>query len=465
MIDTIILHIYGLQKYQPIISYLERDTLKEGSTTIIYDKESGEVYSERIRTNPNRRTILFHDSNKLMLKSVSSTMHLGSSHADIAYRINREVEEPRIELNFSIPKAIWHNNVCQFIDYFSQSAESTYKLLMDFLDKFRKTEFPMVIQKRDISINRIDFCYNQFFISKEAKQNYLVKQKILADKFRRNGSKIAQYSSSFMLVTRRESFKVYDKGEEFRAKDYNKLKRLNNPNLNPDKIKESADRILRYESTFRHSAINDVFYKIYIDKKTQKQNPYSYFLKALKVDGQSRISRRFNLYSEWENIDAINNLEADMLKARHKNWEAKYFQNNPNVRFTYPIFLELFKTFWKRVNEFQIKTVGNLDYIKLLIKKKNEELKMRKKLAGKLEAKKISLINEKTLLSHIIYSQKKSLKTKIKEGLISKAGYYKILNQLNLIGLKDFNPVINTAKPSISYMDYKYLFGRYHVVK
>ena len=68
---------------------------------------------------------------------------------------------------------------------------------------------------------------------------------------------IDSYATTWTIVTTRYSFKCYHKGTEFHENDYKELvANINKHNYNLNHLQNIADRILRYEITFRRSMLH-----------------------------------------------------------------------------------------------------------------------------------------------------------------------------------------------------------------
>ncbi len=125
MIDTIGLRIHNLDKYKATVNILHNS--KDNACTEVYINEET---AERIE-HMNIHAYLFHNSNHLELVNHRSSITLPSSHYELSYMINWKADF--IEFNFSVPKYCFGSNLFQYIDYYSQTAEKQFKILMDFI--------------------------------------------------------------------------------------------------------------------------------------------------------------------------------------------------------------------------------------------------------------------------------------------------------------------------------------------
>lgn len=227
-------------------------------------------------------TTLYFDEGKSH-KNIEGYLSCPSSHYYI--RFYGRPQRDHLEFNFSIPKYLYGHNVAQFVQepnrmnsYYPFRLDEQYKYLFNnflkFSDYFFNFYFPFV-DKEDIEINRIDFCFNQFFRNK--KDSLIFLDSIKKIKF--SNSKGFEYvqgewGTTLMKKNKYYSFKVYHKGEEFRKNDCQELKKINEDNevniFDLSLLQSESDRILRYEMTFRNSYFN-YLYKTKVYKKNNSQ--------------------------------------------------------------------------------------------------------------------------------------------------------------------------------------------------
>lgn len=189
-----------------------------------------------------------------------------------------------------------------------------FKRMIQFIDDFFEFNFPnYLLDKRKLEITRIDLCYNQVFPSKSEAMRFLNYQKKMnLRNMRIDGNTFQSYKTSFMYKNKDYSIKVYHKGTEYEKNDrvehekINKvirkkagLENINEGNIksfaesfegqkglgfdkdistkdakkyydlirttsgrnvfDTDLLKSIADRMLRYELTFRKPLISKVF--------------------------------------------------------------------------------------------------------------------------------------------------------------------------------------------------------------
>ncbi|MBN8785456.1 MAG: hypothetical protein J0I84_00045, partial [Terrimonas sp.] len=215
MIDTIVLRIHNISKYKRLYDQFYRPTKEKNSITKAYiDEDSGEYMEMGYSA-----ALVFHDNNRVLPLMHRSAVYVPSSHYSVSYVIS--TQKDFLEFNFSIPKYIWSTNVMQFINLFDNSETILFGELQKFITEFINDNCHERPLMDDIEINRIDFCYNQFFNSKDDALAYLAEQnKLLVKYARSSGNKFRSYDTSIMYVTRRYSFKIYHKGTEFAKNDY-----------------------------------------------------------------------------------------------------------------------------------------------------------------------------------------------------------------------------------------------------
>jgi len=459
MIDTIILHLYDLQKYSAIVNVIEKTQTGKGySTYEQVDEETGEL-----KTYKRLSAIHFHDSDKLMFRTTRTTLTLPSSMYYPSVYVNRKVIPQRIEFNFSIPKFLYGTNMGQFITPYDLSPESLYDKLYKFLEDFCRKSFTVVIDFHDIELNRIDFCYNQYFATKEKALDYLQQQKvIMMAKVLKSGGKPDIYPTSFMWYTKTYSFKVYHKGTEYRKNDLKELAKLKNLKFNPYDVAKQADNVLRYEMTFRNSHLNYFFYRLYRDGSTnvlKRKSIYFHLIKVLNVDKGETPVRKFMLHSKYDDYRELKDAYFKKYPndtRMNQRWIHEY-EREIHVTFTFDVFKSCFNKFWKMAKSYEIETIGNLDTIRERIKKYNYKLQLQN-----LTKAKTKFVDENSLIYWVHQSSKESLYNYVKQNLLSRPQYYVIIKRFKEIGLGDYNPQLTLANVDWGYSDYKHFFGYLH---
>jgi hypothetical protein len=278
MIDTIVLRFHKIGALEPhnrLAEWLNRTHTKTGKT-ITMTPASDDVVPVSVQ-KLHRTTLHYHDTGNV--QQVAHFNEIKSSHYTIAYKV--DIIKNFVEINLSIPKYIFGTNILLFnrpvsskrFNYVTHSElepnlREAYKRLFTFLNKFFMTEFGSIeLNFQLLEINRIDICYNQLFDSKEDAIDYLTQLRKLKKKNARdttNYSRGRHWKTSITYVTDRYSFKVYHKGAEFKKNDGPKLFKINEEGRHsfifPIAYYQSfADKILRYEMTFRNTQMNYLY--------------------------------------------------------------------------------------------------------------------------------------------------------------------------------------------------------------
>ena len=319
VIDTVEFRIHDLQLHFHLGEFLDRGHLRQGkSVTMSVDEGTGEItHAQKL---VNRRYLHLFDTGKTM--QVAHFNELKSSHYTIAYRIDYLADF--ISFNVSVPKYAFGTNILHYntppgardFQAWNHSELSTnlaevYPRLIAFLRKFFLAEFGEIrIMESFVEICRLDLCYNQMFANKDDALGYLDQLKKLRKKGSRDGSNSSRdWRTSLMYKTKRWSFKIYHKGSEFEKNDAKKLNELNekqNAAFDVPYYQAFADRILRYEMTFRKSYMsylymNKIFrknchiwksgVKLWQTAKNKKANPEAYlaFRRGLENDDKKAI--------------------------------------------------------------------------------------------------------------------------------------------------------------------------------
>jgi hypothetical protein len=271
MIDTVEFRIHDIKLHLTLAEYLDRKQASTGKTITMRD--GGDDDFSPLQKLVHKTYIMYHDTGTL--HQVAHFNELKSSHYSIAYKI--DYLRDFISFNISVPKYIYGTNILLYniapsdkrFDYSKHSALSvnlrdSYKKLYHFFNKFFKAEFGEIeVHPKYIEVNRIDICYNQVFDSKEDSLEYLNQLRKLRKKFARAGSNYSRdWQTSIMYKTDRYSFKVYHKGSEFKKNDGKKLRELvesGAASFDVPYYQTFADKILRYEMTFRNSYMSYLY--------------------------------------------------------------------------------------------------------------------------------------------------------------------------------------------------------------
>lgn len=284
MIDTFVLRIHGLDKYSDLTSYiLESSTGTAQGLGIIKDK-----------TYLRFKYLHFKESDYSML-IYRDYIKRPSSNYDIAIAVVQYKDY--IELSLSVPKYLYGTNVMMFTDSIFNNEvfqyanemdlelafENTFSRLGKFIRKLFADIFPekLVVDLHDVEIKRLDFCWNQVFRDEADAKMYLMYQKMIKKKGARISSEaMRSYETSIFYNSEYYTAKIYHKGTEYRRGDrlkhlaYNRLKKREVfPVEDKDGllgIQSCADRILRYEVTFKKPYLQYYYWRYYYRKNVAK---------------------------------------------------------------------------------------------------------------------------------------------------------------------------------------------------
>jgi hypothetical protein len=279
MIDTIVLRIHNISQYPGIVDKLM--DLNEGQST--FDISNAHEKRKFVQL----KQVEYGDTGKLF--TFYRNKVLTSSHYYLGYYVN--LGKDYIELNFSIPKYLYGTNIMQFVphsweegfreefDWDMKSIKQTFDRLMFFITDFlEEWSIGLEIADNDIEINRIDICYNQVFDTKDHALKYLDLQKRIRKRFvRKKSNESKSFETSIFLKTEKYSAKIYHKGSEYESKngELSHHRKINGKEdrtifqvdneydeegtLLKEGLRSIADRMLRYEITFRNSHLSYIF--------------------------------------------------------------------------------------------------------------------------------------------------------------------------------------------------------------
>lgn len=450
MIDTIVLRIHNIDKYpqlyaQYIAPSKKRKTVSEAwvDEDIIKSSKSNKVHA-----------FIYHDTDKFLPITCRSSIGLPSSH----YEVLAAIRNNYLEFNFSIPKYLYGNNVMQFINMGDQSAHVCYLELKKFLYGFIKSmcmyQEPI---PEDVEINRIDFCYNQLFNSKNDALQYLDEQNVINKKLARaSKNKGRNYESeSLTYNTRRYGWKIYHKGKEFRKNDLNKIAKKNKKDLPLEYIAEIADRTLRYEMTFRKSMI--------------KYLCNQYFF----VSGQKQLYPQYSEHKLTKFCKKLITYEGVKAYERFQNFEKKFtlkslfdytndlylLSNTDSITFDETIFTICFNTFWDKVKQYQIDKAFDIGSIINAVDKHNSEVDLknhyrRKPLSGHTRSR--------IIISALLAQYMPGGFEKFRE-FLPPTTFKTLRTDLKKIGINTTDSKnLTFPKPRMDYFDYKLAFLQLH---
>lgn len=442
MIDTIVLRIHNIK----INHLLMNNILKENFISAKTRYTNGETL--------DKKAIFYGDTNKILPIAIHTTMKIPSSHYTLNLRPN--FERDFIEFNFSIPKFIYSTNVLQFIDKSDTSPEFTHDKLLHFLHKFFATYFSVMPDNQYIEINRLDFCFNQIFDTKENALRYLEEQKNINIKNARSDSnKFVAYSETddlgvqtsqtIFYKTKDYSFKIYHKGSEFQKNDLKQLLKANPFKLHLQELSDLADRILRYELTARKGLFNYLFDRVRDGYNLERVQ----WVKKINLKYQKKGVEQINFtYSFFLESDFDCYIDYNFVTLDE-------FQHMKNNTFTKGLFCTLFTFFWDKVKAYQINLKMNVSDISKLIMAKYEEGKnvfslkeQKKELGNQSQLVMLALLTQFTDISQL-------------KGVIPDRTYYRYKKRLKDLGIKENSHTNLFDIPELTYYKYFSLFDKW----
>ncbi|MHA1973116.1 MAG: phage/plasmid replication domain-containing protein [Candidatus Hodarchaeales archaeon] len=279
MIDTIVIRVHDLRRHCELVKFVNMNFNGTSKNTLSVDKEDADEI-RKLTLGDEKLMIDYFRNSKTgthLVRYKSQERLNNSGHYYFHAFENRDRDF--LEFNFSVPKYFYGTNVYMFTENYwnknytyhnnrdlKYNFNIAFDRLIGFIRHFFLSEFAddKIIDLKYVEINRIDLCYNQVFKSPKAALEYLKYQKgIVRKNTRKNSDSFRDYETSLMYKTDRYSLKVYHKGAEFEKNDAKELQRINSlqskNKFNVEKLQSFADRILRYEITFRHSMLSYLF--------------------------------------------------------------------------------------------------------------------------------------------------------------------------------------------------------------
>ena len=281
--DTVVYKLHNASKY-PLILFAVTDMDKKGKglVKVPYDPENPLPVFKEGWMNLKLGTLFFFNYN-IKLKIPSSSTGIMVTH---------DQQKDLIKFEFSLPKFLFANNVCEVIPPFASkyyNPDITKQNLVNLCAKFWHSMIRLMFKKvifemtagteanfywTDVQISRFDVSLNQIFDNKADALFYLdAQRKIRLPNF--SESKFSNYATGIAFKSEHYYWKIYHKGADFRHSgrqqiintfsEYHKDARTginsrkgvptnnrNEPMLklamdNLDNLENYADRILRYE--------------------------------------------------------------------------------------------------------------------------------------------------------------------------------------------------------------------------
>lgn len=354
------------------------------------------------------------------------------------------------DFKYSINKSLDYNLKC------------SYDLLIKFIPAFFKKEFfgTNIVDYSLVEVNRIDLAFNQVFHSKKNALEYLEYQKKIRKKhLRADSNSFRAYDTSLMYFTKRYSFKIYHKGTEYIKHDRKENERINNEKgkryFNIEELHSFADRVLRYEFTFRESMLSYIFnhnifrkncslhmanYKIYkkIDSLKQKNDLIAstarYFPEGILRDAylNSHPYHKLDRHEEivFRKMSKLLNRQRIFFLKTNKSVEDFNISSisgsfEPRALFSKALVIECAKLFKKYIMDFQVTKLPPEEVVREKIKKYNL-----------LNYTKLPL-NE--MLKFFALFRNSSFEEIMKTGPYSRATFYRYKKRFELIGITQNN--------------------------
>jgi len=320
MVDTIVIRIHDLRKHHELVRFVNLNFKGSSKHSAIIPKED----VDEIRKSPiaDDKFIVDYFRNS---KTGTHIIHYKSQErlntsGHYYFHAFENRDRDFLEFNFSVPKYKWGTNILHFarhmwdkeFAFYNHSSlkfnlNESYGLLISFVKNFFLREFSdmCLIDFSCVEINRIDLAYNQVFDSKKHALEYLEYQKEIRRKHsRKDINQFREYETSLMYTTHRYSLKIYHKGSEYTKHDRKEHKRINKLKgcdfFKIDELQSIADKILRYEVTFRDSMLTYLYCNNVFRKNCPKHKARYEIYKRVEgmKDKNDRISERIGKISD-----------------------------------------------------------------------------------------------------------------------------------------------------------------------
>jgi hypothetical protein len=470
MIDSIVLRLHDLKKYDPLIKRLELKR-NEGYKLKTGKVEDKELHRLRNAGYSPKQIINYLERNRtgdFIVKLQVMKQVNRSSHYAFTYFPN--LTRDFIEFNFSVPKYLYGSNVLQFVlhrgevhyklwdnDMFQVNMENTPYYIMKFIGYFFWWEFSWdKIDFRDVEINRIDLCYNQVYKSKEdVKQAFELLKNINKKNSRDEQGTKRVYGSTIMFVTAGYSAKIYHKGPDYKKHELKEHLKINQEKgfqyFQTEKFQAFADRMLRYEITFRAVELNYLYkHNIYrkncphfkidyenykrIDAAKQRNNRTSEKIGSLpekekepyrKLHPDEMISDNDKKTHKYVS-ELLSKKPRFMMKADDEYEIPNHITANyisPKAIFTQELIWICLQKLLFFIKDFQIKELPNEEKIELLIDKYNSTHKEK-------------LQKAKMFQMYLLLVQYGSFQLAIKANRYSMATLYRYIEKFKRLGIK-----------------------------
>ena len=479
MVDTIILRVHDLRKHAELVKYVDHNFNGTSKNTIYLKPEE----SEEIR---NSETIDAKTYIDYFWNSKTGGTHLvryksqekinNSGH--YFFHAFENTDRDYLEFNLSIPKYKYGTNILMFCEHFwdknfishrnstlEYNLKRSYDLLASFLHRFFEKEFPFdnIVDFSDVEINRIDLSFNQVFHDKKFALEYLEYQKRLRKKnLRSDSNSFRAYETSLMFTTKRHSLKIYHKGSEYRKHDRKEHEKINKIKgreyFNIEGLQLFADKILRYEITFRDTMLSYLFnhklfrkncpvhkarYEIYkrVESSKQKNDTISKRTSSFKLDFFKKKYIENHPYIKIEKDDSIIHKKISKLLNQNRQFLLKVGPSvidfnskscslpfDPRAFFSRDLFLECAKFFKSFIKEFQIE-------------EKPSECAVSERI-DEYNSRNYHKLPKNEMIKFYALLQNLSFEEVMKRGLYSRATFYRYKNRFEKIGITQNNVML-----------------------
>ncbi|TRX72581.1 phage/plasmid replication protein [Carboxylicivirga sp. M1479] len=468
----------------------------------VVDIETGEICKDRFL---QIKQVHYADTGKTFTSYRNRVLTPSYYYLVYSVRVDRDY----VEMNFSIPKYIYGTNIMQFVphnfeehpysnedlDSLEFNADITYERLMVFIDNFMNHWFKDIeIDKEDIEINGLDLCYNQYFKSTEDSLKYLDYQKRIKKKYLKKTTKNkVDWETSIFLSNARYAAKIYHKGSEYakpkgdRQHHLAMNKKLGKEHFEVESkyeegvmvregLEDTANRILRYEISFKKSYISYLFKKYLFARDCtawqQAQKDYKEVNRVVKKIRENRIKglsiyhlekqyRNFSpekrvyhkAYSKILNrsntfrlaITETDRRENESLNACLRDNKGN-FEPPKAALFTKELLNEMFKVFLNFKEEFRISSMDKFtDTTKRVIAYNSDVEKYNKNLPkGSKERK--TRISETYINGILMLLQTHSFDELVRLKIISARTKYNYIKALDKIGLSKNHLAVDSVE-------------------
>ena len=294
------------------------------------------------------------------------------------------------------------------------------------------------------------------------------KQKKITPSFARGTKNLpTNYTYGIQYKTSDYTFKIYHKGTDFEMNDKKRLLQGRDNRYDLEYIQEQADRILRYEVTYRTGKFK-YFFKMLIfpfDIENSPNNflfnPHYVFLSKVfsllpkTTDLMTSLRNkklRYEFYTQFSKFA----LNFTLISPFDITNDLELLKNSYSVTFDKDLFSCLFSFFWDKVNQYQVSSIDSTHLIAQKIKDYQSKKTYKRKVLNKDHSPHFLKLFLPALLSQ--YVNLKELQKYIPDST-----YYGLKAQLKDIGIDTFTESKETTveSPKLDYSQYFIYFSRY----